>query len=153
MSRRSSGHVTFNAMNWTWARQQVATGKSKVFFYHFGRIPPLPPDCTFFENEASRLGAFHTAEILYVFDTLDKRPWPWREIDRALARMLSSYWVNFATHGDPNGTGVPLWPTFDPDGPTVLLVENAITAGVLPERKELDLWNVCLQHLRERRGR
>ncbi|HWG04797.1 MAG TPA: carboxylesterase family protein [Beijerinckiaceae bacterium] len=153
MSRRSSGHVTFNAMNWTWARQQVATGKSKVFFYHFGRIPPLPPDCTFFENEASRLGAFHTAEIPYVFDTLDKRPWPWREIDRALARMLSSYWVNFATHGDPNGTGVPLWPTFDPDGPTVLLVENAITAGVLPERKELDLWNVCLQHLRERRGR
>jgi len=26
---------------------------------------------------------------------------------------MSSYWVNFATSGDPNGKGLPLWKAFD----------------------------------------
>ena len=25
---------------------------------------------------------------------------------------MSSYWVNFATNGDPNGKGLPAWPMF-----------------------------------------
>ena len=32
--------------------------------------------------------------------------------ERALAERVSSYWVNFARTGDPNGRGLPHWPLF-----------------------------------------
>ena len=32
--------------------------------------------------------------------------------ERALAERVSSYWVNFARAGDPNGKGLPRWPAF-----------------------------------------
>jgi para-nitrobenzyl esterase len=36
--------------------------------------------------------------------------------DRALAETMMAYWVNFATHGDPNGAGLPHWPAYGDDG-------------------------------------
>ena len=32
--------------------------------------------------------------------------------DKALAETVSSYWVNFARKGDPNGDGLAAWPAF-----------------------------------------
>ena len=33
-------------------------------------------------------------------------------MDRQVSDTLSSYWVNFATSGDPNGKGLAKWPEF-----------------------------------------
>jgi para-nitrobenzyl esterase len=33
-----------------------------------------------------------------------------------LADTLSSYWVNFATTGDPNGKGLPRWTPYTREG-------------------------------------
>ena len=38
---------------------------------------------------------------------------PWEPLDRQLADMMSSYWANFATGGNPNGAGLPEWPAYD----------------------------------------
>lgn len=58
----------------------------------------------------TKLGAHHSAEIIYVFNNLDiraTRDWPYTAWDRKLADTMSSYWVNFARTGDPNGAGLP----------------------------------------------
>jgi para-nitrobenzyl esterase len=149
MSRRLGGHTTFNLMNWTWARLQARTGRSKVFTYHFNHAAPIPPDQAFAENVGRGFGVMHTTEIHYVFDTFSCRPWPWTEYDRALGETLRSYWVNFASSGDPNGSGVPTWPTFDPKAPSHLLIGDGITIGEIPERRTMELLDEVMQHMRD----
>ena len=60
-------------------------------------------------------GAYHAAEIQYAFNNVASRPWA-TDVDRRLADQMSSYWVNFATTGDPNGQGLPKWTPYDQTG-------------------------------------
>ena len=54
----------------------------------------------------------NTAEIQYVFNHVGARPWA-TDVDRRLADQMSSYWVNFAASGDPNGKGLSKWAPYD----------------------------------------
>ena len=36
--------------------------------------------------------------------------------------MMSSYWVNFMTKGDPNGSGLPQWPQVKELGKSKVMV-------------------------------
>ena len=52
-------------------------------------------------------GAYHSAEIEYVFGMLDSKAGvPWRAEDRALSDQMQKYWSNFARSGNPNGPGL-----------------------------------------------
>ncbi len=97
-----------------WALQQSKTGKSKAYLYFFTHEPPIaggnPPPSPVVT--ARQQGATHGAEAQYVFgNLLGSRPWT--DQDRQLADTISSYWVNFAAQGDPNGKGLPAWPAYD----------------------------------------
>ncbi len=115
----------------TWARLQSRTGTKPARMYFFSRVPPW--------DEAERYGAYHAAEIIYAFDNLrmssrirnEIGPFnhPWDDTDRALARTMAAYWVNFATTGDPNGDSLPDWPIYDPTSDGVL--ELGDTIGVV----------------------
>jgi carboxylesterase type B len=63
--------------------------------------------------DTEKFGAFHTSEIPYFFNTLSRSDRPWEPADKAISETLSSYWVNFATTGDPNGKGLANWPPVD----------------------------------------
>jgi carboxylesterase type B len=62
------------------------------------------------------LGAYHAAEIPYVFHTVDlvaaTLPTAYNGKDHDLARAMSGAWVRFASSGDPNGGGLPKWPAY-----------------------------------------
>jgi para-nitrobenzyl esterase len=91
----------------TWARLQTQTGKSKVYLYYLSHVPPLP--------NAAWLGAQHGAENPYAFNWPNGKhstQVPWTGADKKLADEVSSYWVNFATTGDPNGKSLPKWSAY-----------------------------------------
>jgi para-nitrobenzyl esterase len=92
---------------WKWIEMQAATGGSALYRYEFDDAPPSPANST----EPSH-GAYHSAEIEFVFGVLASKELPWRPEDKALSEQMSTYWSNFAKNADPNGEGLPEWPAY-----------------------------------------
>jgi para-nitrobenzyl esterase len=55
--------------------------------------------------------------------------------------MISSYWVNFARSGDPNGTGLPECPAFEEDDQKVMGFDAAPSARPLPTLDRLKVFD------------
>jgi para-nitrobenzyl esterase len=110
-------------------RLEAARGH-KAFWYYFDRVPP--------GSDSEHYGAYHSSELVYVFDELNAVERPWQEWDRKLADIMSSYWVNFAATGDPNGQGLPPWPTYDARSDQSLELGNTIVPSHKPDRSRLE---------------
>lgn len=127
---------------WAWARLQAQSGRSRACFYYFKQKPPFPKG-----SIHEGWGASHFAELWYMFDHLDQNAWRWSAADRRLAREMSAYWTNFAKGGDPNGDGLPLWPSFD-GGDTVLHLGESIVVDGVPNRESLQVFDAVYSTLR-----
>ena len=64
-------------------------------------------------------GAFHSAELWYMFHTLDRSWRPMTEADYRLADEMMDCWTNFAKYGNPNGKGRTHWQPFTLANPFV----------------------------------
>jgi para-nitrobenzyl esterase len=102
--------TTFFWGQYTWARLEAADGRHKAYVYNFDRPSARDPN-----------GSTHGQEVGYVFGNLGVggRDAPTAQ-DHALSQQMQSYWVNFATHGNPNGAGLPEWPAFSENMPLVM---------------------------------
>ena len=90
---------------------QAATGKP-VFRYQFDQAPPAQRAADSTDGSSISPGAYHSAEIEFVFEALPSKDLPWRPEDTKLSGLIATYWSNFARTGDPNGSGLPKWPAY-----------------------------------------
>jgi len=103
------GDSMFNHKTRFYALNHSRAGQS-TYLYSFSRVPPSP---------RQTIGAYHAAEIPFVFDG-HSPIFPSSEKDGLLTQAMGEYWVNFARAGDPNGSGqsdspLPVWPRFLPE--------------------------------------
>nr|WP_275424796.1 carboxylesterase family protein [Streptomyces sp. SID13726] len=140
-ARRFTGESRFTYPVWHWARAH--RGTAPTWMYRFTRTPPLPTglDLAPPRDGVPGYGVHHTAELPYALDNFDHRPWPWTETDRELARTMADTWARFVATGDPNGDGLPPWPTFTED--EVMFLGDAVTPGPLERLAAMRLLARC----------
>jgi para-nitrobenzyl esterase len=128
---------------WAWARLEAMTGHSSVYYYRFTHKPPFPE-----ESIKAGWGASHFAELWYMFDHLDQESWRWSAADRRLADTMSSYWVNFARSGNPNGPGLPPWPEFTLAQGLVLTLDDPVKTNGVADLPSLRVFDAVYDQVR-----
>lgn len=114
------------------ARQVTAAGQP-AWLYRFGYVAEsLRPNGT----------AEHAKELPYLFGTLEVAYGAAVTAkDRAMADTLMGYVAAFAKTGDPNRSGLPRWPRYDPANSEMMMFTSDATAAVRadPWKSRLDL--------------
>jgi len=116
---------------WTWAVLQSQKGKGHAYVYYFDHRTPQSPN-----------GANHGSEIAFVFRNLIGGgpvglSGPPRSEDIAMSELMSSYWVNFAKTGDPNGPGLPRWPAFTSSMQNLMFFDVKSSARPVPNMSQI----------------
>lgn len=116
--------AAFGWQTWSWARLQAKNGKSKVYYYYFDQHADYPEG-----SPRYGYGSPHGQEVAFVFKTMNPNS---AQSDLDVSEYMASYWVNFAKNGDPNQAGLPIWPTFNEQTPSVMYFNKQPKIGPVP---------------------
>jgi para-nitrobenzyl esterase len=123
----------------------VSERGGRAWLYRFERVAAV--------GRFQSYGAFHGAEIPYVFGNLTATRRGlvslvrYDETDGILADTMARCWVRFAATGDPNGGDLPRWPPYDPAIDRLLVFGDVVAPSAVPEVEACNLFD----RLREQR--
>lgn len=112
-----------------WIEGRADAGRPPIFAYRFEQPVPVAKPPSF--------GAFHTAEVPYLFGAMDVKLRPWSAVDRSVSTIVQDYWLNFMRNGDPNGPGLARWSRTPAGGVGVMALKpepTYTTAVSTPQR-------------------
>lgn len=103
------------------AEMQAKHGKAPVYIDTFMRKHPYAPGVKIADQNVATVGAYHTADVPYWFDTLDAYNWQrptrvWTAYDRELTDRMAGALIAFAETGSP-GTPQLNWPAWTAASP------------------------------------
>lgn len=79
----------------------------------------------YFAKDNGRLGSWHSGEEIYAYGNIPASSKLFDENDRKLSKQMSSFWINFARTGNPNGSDLPKWPVNE-DSETLLQFDTEV---------------------------
>ena len=100
-------HCRASAEAWALLRERQGAGDTYVY-------------CLDRQLPGDDMGAFHAADLWYVFKTFMRSWRPWTGKDYELARACNTYWANFAKTGVPRGDGLPPWTPYTQMSPMTM---------------------------------
>ena len=115
----------------------IAQKGQPVYAYRFGYVPEYLRD--------KMPGAYHASELPFVFETVEVRHGAMTtDKDRAAARLIHDYWVNFVKTGRPSSPNGGTWSRYDRTSDNIMVFDAAgAQEKVDPIRDRLDF----IEHL------
>ena len=124
--------IGFAWPSYAWVSLQAKTGHSGAYAAYLAQ-----PSTRSFSQDPRRRGVAHADDIMYLngFFLTQAAEYP---AEAAVAEIIQQYWINFAKTGNPNGKGLPYWPTFDDSKPTTMQFSNGASLIMRPNREQID---------------
>lgn len=119
-----------------WAKQRVANSKTPVYTYLWDHPLPGP--------KRDMYGAFHSAELPYMFNSLGGVKRAWEPADYAIAEKATSYWADLVKTGNPNGEGLPKWPVLDVNTPVTMELGDRFEVRPIADAAQVKLLEAIL---------
>jgi len=136
--------ISWNMRQWAAAQEKLGKKGYTYFFTHIQNVNGVP----------SPQGATHTAEISFAWNNpKGQANQTWTDVDARVADQMSSYWVNFITKGDPNGSGLPEWPRYkDLNSSKVMVIGDTPQVEAAPPVAKLTFFQAAYQRMLKSSG-
>lgn len=94
---------------------------------------------------ASFYGAAHGLELPFLFQSVEDSNYgksaAYNNNDKVVAQALLDYWTNFARTGNPNSTGLTVWPSYNWQTDTYLEIKAPVSSGEGLRTQKSDYWD------------
>ncbi len=140
--------ISFSTWRWAYYHQKTGGGQPVYRYYYTRPRPPMVPEMgdatpglaggiqrgTGAPKMPVPKGAVHSAEIEYCMGNLHyNKVFAWTEDDHKVSKTMQAYFVNFIKTGNPNGGGLPQWPTIQSSKPAPVMIID-VNSHTAPDR-------------------